>query len=144
VGHSIIPRDVACCEITVNLPSFSATTAADGDRRQSVFVVDDLSKHPELKHRPYVTGYPNGRYYAGVPITTPAGTNIGTYCILDDDPREDIAQQDLVFMHEMSQTVMKHLETVRALSERQQSHQMMRPRAFRQECFGLKEPAVTH
>lgn len=69
VGHSVIPRDVACCEVTVNLPSFVATTKANGDSRDSVFVVDDLTRHPDLKDRPYVTEFPNGRYYAGVPIT---------------------------------------------------------------------------
>jgi GAF domain-containing protein len=69
VGHSIIPRDVACCEVTVNLPSFAATASAHGDNRDSVFVVDDLTQHPDLQNRPYVTEFPNGRYYAGVPIT---------------------------------------------------------------------------
>jgi hypothetical protein len=69
VGHSVIPRDVACCEITVNLPSFAATENAHGNYRDSVFVVDDLTQHPDLESRPYVTEFPNGRYYAGVPIT---------------------------------------------------------------------------
>jgi hypothetical protein len=69
VGHSVIPRDVACCEITVNLPSFAATENAHADYRNSVFVVDDLTQHHDLGSRPYVTEFPNGRYYAGVPIT---------------------------------------------------------------------------
>ncbi|GAB7336561.1 hypothetical protein MBLNU13_g09831t2 [Cladosporium sp. NU13] len=125
MGHSVIPRDVACCETTVNLPSFSATAAATGDSRESVFVVDDLTKHPDLCERPYVTSYPNGRYYAGVPITTPLGVNIGAYCILDDKPRQGISQRDLIFMRDMSQTVMTHLETIRALSDRRQNSQMV-------------------
>ncbi|GAB7336790.1 hypothetical protein MBLNU13_g11304t2 [Cladosporium sp. NU13] len=125
MGHAIIPRDLACCEVTVDLPSFPVTSAAKADCLQSAFIVDDLTKHPELKERPYVTDYPHGRYYAGVPITTPAGTNIGTYCILDDKAREGISHQDLVFLRDMSQTVMAHLETVRALSECQQSNQMI-------------------
>jgi GAF domain-containing protein len=60
---------VACCEITVNLPSFAAAENAHGNYRDSVFVVDDLTQHPDLASRPYVTEFPNGRYYAGVPIT---------------------------------------------------------------------------
>jgi signal transduction histidine kinase/CheY-like chemotaxis protein len=125
VGHSVIPRDVACCEVTVNLPSFAATANVHGDYRDSVFVVDDLTKHPDLKNRPYVTEFPNGRYYAGVPITSSSGINIGAYCILDDQPRVGISEQDLTFMRDMSQTVMTHLETVRALSEREQNNQMV-------------------
>ncbi|KAF3004768.1 hypothetical protein E8E13_001459 [Curvularia kusanoi] len=126
MGHSVIPRDVACCEVTVNLPSFPITSdAADGDMRKSAFIVNDLTKHPDLCTRPYVTGYPNGRFYAGVPITTSSGVNIGAYCILDDKVRDGVSDEDLVFLRDMSQTVMTHLETVRALSERQQINRMV-------------------
>jgi len=125
MGHSIIPRDVACCETTVNLPSFPITAAADGDIRKSAFVVNDLTKHPDLSTRPYVTDFPNGRFYAGVPITTPSGVNIGAYCILDDKVRDGICERDLGFLRDMSQTVVNHLESVRALSERQQTNRMV-------------------
>ncbi|CAI6333385.1 unnamed protein product [Periconia digitata] len=125
MGHSVIPRDVACCETTVNLPSFPTPTAADGDMNKSVFIVKDLTKHPDLSTRPYVTEYPNGRFYAGVPITTPSGVNIGAYCILDDKVRDGVSKEDLVFLGDMSQTVMNHLETVRDLFERQQSNRMV-------------------
>ncbi|KAI4940864.1 hypothetical protein J4E91_011183 [Alternaria rosae] len=125
MGHSIIPRDVACCETTVNLPSFPISSAADGDIRKSAFVVNDLTKHPDLSTRPYVTGFPNGRFYAGVPITTPSGVNIGAYCILDDKVRDGISKKDLSFLGDMSQTVVNHLESVRALSERQQTNRMV-------------------
>ncbi|GAB7333770.1 hypothetical protein MBLNU13_g05294t1 [Cladosporium sp. NU13] len=94
-------------------------------RDDSVFVVNDLTLHPDLKNRPYVTGFPNGRFYAGVPITSSEGVNIGAYCILDDEPREFISERDLTFMRDMSRTVMTHLETIRALSEREQNNQMV-------------------
>jgi signal transduction histidine kinase/CheY-like chemotaxis protein len=125
LGHSAIPRDIACCETTVNLPSFPISAADNGDTRKSAFIVNDLTKHPDLSTRPYVTGYPNGRFYAGVPITTSSGVNIGAYCILDDKVREGVSDEDLVFLRDMSQTVMAHLETVRALSERQQVNRMV-------------------
>ncbi|KAG9197266.1 hypothetical protein G6514_001905 [Epicoccum nigrum] len=125
LGYSAIPRDVACCEITVNLPSFPISAADDGDTRKSAFIVNDLTKHPYLSTRPYVTGYPNGRFYAGVPITTSSGVNIGAYCILDDKVRDGVSDEDLIFLRDMSQTVMAHLETVRGLSERQQINRMV-------------------
>jgi signal transduction histidine kinase/CheY-like chemotaxis protein len=121
----MIPRDIACCEVSVNLPAFPTRNTSTSDYSKNVFVVDDLTKHPKLNNRPYVTGFPNARSYVGVPITTPAGTNIGAYCILDDRIRHGITQPELVFMRDMSQTVMSHLETVRALSERSQRNQMM-------------------
>lgn len=125
VGHAMIPRDIACCEVSVNLPAFPTRNTSTSDYSKNVFVVDDLTKHPTLNNRPYVTGFPNARSYVGVPITTPAGTNIGAYCILDDKIRHGITQPELVFMRDMSQTVMSHLETVRALSERSQRNQML-------------------
>jgi signal transduction histidine kinase/CheY-like chemotaxis protein/GAF domain-containing protein len=125
MGHSIIPRDVACCETTVNLPSFPTSFAADSDIKKSAFVVNDLTKHPDLSTRPYVTGFPHGRFYAGVPITTPSGVNIGAYCILDDKVRDGVPEKDLCFLRDMSQTVVNHLESVRALSERQQTNRMV-------------------
>ncbi|CAN9295914.1 unnamed protein product [Alternaria alternata] len=110
MGHSIIPRDVACCETTVNLPSFPISAAADSDIKKSA---------------PYVTGFPNGRFYAGVPITTPSGIDIGAYCILDDKVRDGVSDKDLIFLRDMSKTVMTHLEAVRALAERQQTNRMV-------------------
>jgi hypothetical protein len=124
LGYSVIPREVACCEVTVNMPSFD-NTKSSGHYRDNCFVVDDLTKHPDFRLRNYVTEHPNGRYYAGVPITTPAGVNIGAYCILDDKPRSGISDQDLVFMRDMSQTVMTHLQTTRATSEREQNSRMV-------------------
>jgi signal transduction histidine kinase/CheY-like chemotaxis protein len=125
MGHSIIPRDVACCETTVNLPPFPISAAADCDVKKSAFVVNDLTKHPDLSTRPYVTDFPHGRFYAGVPITTPSGVNIGAYCILDDKVRDGVPEKDLCFLRDMSQTVVNHLESVRALSERQQTNRMV-------------------
>ena len=124
LGYSVIPREIACCEVTVNLPAFD-NTSSNGHYRDNCFVVDDLTKHPDLRFRNYVTDFPHGRYYAGVPITTPAGVNIGAYCILDDKPRSGISDQELVFLRDMSQTVMTHLQTIRATSEREQNSRMV-------------------
>lgn len=125
MGHSVIPRDVACCETTVNLPSFPAFADTKGDISKSAFVVNDLTQHPDLSTRPYVAGYPHARFYAGVPITTSSGLNIGAYCILDDKVRDGVSRKDLLFLGDMSQTVMTHLESVRALSEQQKSNRMV-------------------
>lgn len=74
MGYSVIPREIACCEITVNLPAFSQLEVDDG---RSLLAIDDLSRDPRTDYLPYVNEYPNARSYYGVPITTPAGINIG-------------------------------------------------------------------
>jgi GAF domain-containing protein len=55
---------------------------------------------------------PKARFYAGVPITTPRGINIGVLCVLDDDPRDGLEQSQVVFLQSMASTVMSHLELV--------------------------------
>lgn len=124
LGHAKIPRGIACCEVTVGLPSFPITVSVDGDR-DSVYVVEDLTKNLTTQDKPYVTSFPHGRFYAGVPITGPNGINIGAYCVLGDEPRDGVSDKDLIFLRDMSRTVMTHLETIRAQAERQRATQMV-------------------
>jgi len=74
MGYSVIPRDVACCEITVNLPAFSQLEPDDG---KSILAINDLTKDSRTDHLPYVREFPLARSYYGVPITTPTDINIG-------------------------------------------------------------------
>ncbi|HUR10558.1 MAG TPA: GAF domain-containing protein [Flavitalea sp.] len=50
-------------------------------------VFEDALKEPCLLTNPLVAGSFGLRFYAGAPITTPAGYNIGTVCIVDKKPR---------------------------------------------------------
>jgi hypothetical protein len=125
LGHAKIPRNIACCELTVNLPSFSPSSSTMNGERDSVFVVNDLLKNPQTSDRPFVTNFPHGRFYAGVPVTAPSGINIGAYCILGDEPRDGVSDKDLMFLRDMSRTVMTHLETVRAQAERERATHMV-------------------
>jgi hypothetical protein len=125
LGHAKIPRGIACCEVTVGLPSFPITVTTMNGDRDSVYVVEDLTKNLTTQDKPYVTSFPHGRFYAGVPITCPSGINIGAYCVLGDEPRKGVSDKDLIFLRDMSRTVMTHLETIRAQAERQRATQMV-------------------
>lgn len=126
LGHSTIPRGVACCETTVNLPALANSPSKTSKTGlNSLFVISDLTENRQTQDMPYVTSFPHGRFYAGVPITSPAGINIGAYCILDDDPRGGISERDAAFMTDMSRTIMTHLETLRAQSDRQRGTNMV-------------------
>jgi len=125
LGHAKIPRGVACCEVTVGLPAFPITVTTMNGERDSVYVVEDLTKNLTTQDKPYVTSFPHGRFYAGVPITGPNGINIGAYCVLGDEPRDGVSDKDLIFLRDMSRTVMTHLETIRAQAERQRATQMV-------------------
>ncbi|MCS4241666.1 diguanylate cyclase (GGDEF)-like protein [Rhizobium sp. BIGb0125] len=55
---------------------------------QKTLIVPDLSVHSELKDLPYVKAGPCLRFYAGVPIELDAGLVVGTFCIVDTQPRQ--------------------------------------------------------
>lgn len=67
------PRDVAFCAHVVEA--------------RSTMVVADARNDVRFRENPLVTGYPNIRFYAGVPLTTPDGFTIGTLCTIDSEPR---------------------------------------------------------
>lgn len=125
LGHSIIPRGFSVCEETVcrAIP----VDPSDEDYESSlIHIINDLEKDTVFCDRPYVTDGPKARFYAGVPITTPKGINIGAYCCLDDRVRPDgITEKDKNFLKDMAATVMTHLETVRAKAEHERGSQMV-------------------
>lgn len=65
---------------------------------QKALVVPDLSQHPDLKHMPYVEGGPCLRFYAGVPIELDTGLVVGTFCLVDTQPRQ-LSANELESLH---------------------------------------------
>ena len=51
-----------------------------------VFEVPNTLNDENFEDNPLVVGDSNIRFYAGAPITTPEGLNIGTLCVLDNKP----------------------------------------------------------
>ncbi|HEX4843843.1 MAG TPA: PAS domain-containing protein [Limnobacter sp.] len=51
-------------------------------------VINNCLEHPVFKSNPLVLGSPWIRAYLGIPIQTPSGSKVGTFCVLDDKPRQ--------------------------------------------------------
>ncbi|MCB5202300.1 sensor domain-containing diguanylate cyclase [Neorhizobium sp. T786] len=51
-------------------------------------VIPDMTKHPEIREAPYVTGDPGFRFYAGVPVALEPNLPVGAFCLIDVKPRE--------------------------------------------------------
>lgn len=74
------PRDVSFC--------------AHAILGSGCFVVNDTQDDDRFVDNPLVTGDPHLRFYAGVPLTTESGHNLGTICILDTVPRDLTRDQE--------------------------------------------------
>jgi hypothetical protein len=124
-GTSIFPKDQSICYYTVNLP-WGQGPLLDGYAHHPSLVINDLERDDRFSHYPFVVGPPYSRFYAGVPIRSPSGHNIGTYCVLDDKPRNGLSDFELRFLKNMAGTVMRHLETSRAAEDHKRGGVMVK------------------
>ncbi len=76
---------------------------------KGVLVVPDALKDERFNTNPLVSAEPHVRFYAGAPLTTPTGHNLGTICVLDQKPHLPTATQ----IHQLgllAELVMRELE----------------------------------
>lgn len=52
------------------------------------FIVNDSHLDDRFSDNPLVTGGPLVRFYAGIPLQTPEGYNIGTICVIGHEPKK--------------------------------------------------------
>lgn len=112
LGFTKVPRGSSVWEDATNLPLNEGSNAQDPQSASIAHIINDLSEDTRFRDKPYVKGGPKARFYAGVPITTPRGINIGVLCILHDKPRDGLEQSQVAFLQSMASTVMSHLELV--------------------------------
>lgn len=125
-GTSIFPKNQSICYYTVNLPWGRPAQPIDDHSHYPSLVVNDLLLDERFKDFPFVIGPPHSRFYAGVPIRSPSGHSIGTYCVLDDKPRDGLSDFELRFLKDMAGTVMRHLETSRAAEDHKRGGVMVK------------------
>jgi len=73
------PRDISFCGHAIN--------------QTAVFEIPDASQDSRFADNPLVTEGPRIRFYAGAPLKTLDGFNIGTLCVIDHEPRVLTPQQ---------------------------------------------------
>lgn len=113
LGFTKIPRGFSVCEVTADLPANPSDNAQNSQSSSIVHIINNLSEDTRFCDRPYVQDGPKARFYAGVPITTPKGINIGALCVLDDKPRDGLDDEQVDFLRGMATTIMSHLILVR-------------------------------
>ncbi len=74
-----------------------------------VTVFNDTYNHPHLMETPYVSEKGGIRFYAGAPLKSPEGHNMGTICVVDSVPRETTEEQ-LGMLKTLSRIIIDKLE----------------------------------
>jgi hypothetical protein len=75
-----------------------------------VMVVPDALSDERFRANPLVQGRPHIRFYAGAPLRSPDGHNLGTLCVLDTTPRPPLEPERLQQLQWLADLVMRELE----------------------------------
>ncbi|KAL4765001.1 uncharacterized protein BDW70DRAFT_156164 [Aspergillus foveolatus] len=106
MGCSRGPVAGTLCEKTINL----YPTPQD---KHPFFIVDDLRQHPRYCRIPCVAGAPFFRYYAGTPLMTSNGINIGSLYVVDPRPNIVLTDSRRESIGVLATAIMEYLETSR-------------------------------
>jgi CheY-like chemotaxis protein len=80
-GVKLFPRQITFCAHTI---------LNKGD----LMIVPDATKDDRFKDNGAVTGPPYIRFYAGAPLVSPEGYRLGTFCVLDTEPRPGLTLEE--------------------------------------------------
>ncbi|KAF2812320.1 uncharacterized protein BDZ99DRAFT_439352 [Mytilinidion resinicola] len=124
-GRAVFTKGNGLCDYTVKMPMMQEATES-GNVDVTSFIVNDLTLDDRFKNKSYVVNKPHVRFYAGVPIRSPNGYGIGSYCIMDDKPRNGLSILEISFMHDMAITTMRHLEMIKIKEHHRRGGVMVR------------------
>lgn len=92
------------------------------------WVVSDARVDPRTLANSLVAGDFGLRFYAGVPLTTSEGFNLGTLCVLDTEPRE-VSEAEIQTLGDLADLVVSELELRLAARETVQAESQLRREA---------------
>ena len=84
-------------------------------KSKEAFVVKDATLDPRFSSNPLVVGDPHIRSYAGIPLRTPDGYNVGTLCAIDQFPR-DFPEHEIEILTNFAKVIVDELELRRIAS----------------------------
>ena len=112
------PRDISFCGHAIL-----------GD---TLFEVDDASQDPRFSGNPLVTSQPDIRFYAGAPLNLSDGSNVGTLCVIDRQPKH---------LSDTQRQILKHL-AVTAASLLEKSHQVRQVAQWKRDVEKIRADKI--
>lgn len=140
LGSAILSRPDAVCEHCL----INTCSALEDDGRVYVapgLIINDCRLDSRFRDRPYVVQETEGvRFYAGVPIYSRNGFQIGACAISDVQPRNGLTADELRLLQETAQSASEHLEWARDRVDRFKGERIVRGMAsFIQDCTTMPE-----
>jgi GAF domain-containing protein len=108
------PRSISFCTHTI--------------KSDQALIVPDAFADPRFLASPLVVGPPHIRSYAGVPLQTPDGYNVGALCAIDVEPRE-FSDAQIGILASFASLVIDELE-LRRIAERDHLTHALTRRGF--------------
>lgn len=89
-------------------------------------VVNDLTEHERYQRLPFVENDPHFRFYAGTPLTTDKGINLGCFFVLDESPRDGLTVLEKDTLGSLANLAVDYLKICRQASEGRRAARLSR------------------
>ncbi|CAN8096474.1 unnamed protein product [Discula destructiva] len=123
LSGTAVPREHLACEQVLDL---LAVVSEEG-KLLPVAVVPDLTQDARFSSKPYFGPTSSlGRFYAGVPLRSPHGIDIGVICIFGSEPRDSFDAPSQRFLRHLSSLVMSHLHSMVSAASYRRNERMVR------------------
>ena len=125
LGSCAFPKGEGFCQQVLGVPSLEAL---DDDIliNGNPLVVLDVKNDETFRQIRVIDPLAEARFYAAVPIISPKGVIIGSFSVLDPQPRtEGLCEADCQFLKDMSAAIMEHLDMKRSKHRNRQTSRMV-------------------
>ncbi|KAJ5154922.1 CheY-like superfamily [Penicillium coprophilum] len=119
-GTSTLSNAWNICQETVAMGS------ENEDGLYSFMIVNDLHQEERFRELPFVTQEPHSHFYAGTPLTSESGINLGCLFVLDSEPRQGLSDIEKDTLGKVAELVMDYLLVSRQAAEGRRASRLSR------------------